>query len=74
MELKDSQTKTNLMRAFAGESQARNRYIFAAQTAYEQNLYVLSEIFKFTASQEERDWLASLGWKIEGVAWYCAKD
>lgn len=49
-----SRTKENLMRAFAGESQARNRYIFAAQTAYEQNLYVLSEIFKFTASQEER--------------------
>ena len=30
MELKDSITKENLMRAFAGESQARNRYTMAA--------------------------------------------
>ena len=35
MELKDSKTKENLMRAFAGESQARNRYTFAAQLAIE---------------------------------------
>ncbi len=49
-----SQTRINLMRAFAGESQARNRYIFAKQTALEQNLYVISEVFKFTASQEEQ--------------------
>ncbi len=31
MDLKDSRTKQNLMRAFAGESQARNRYTFAAE-------------------------------------------
>lgn len=49
-----SRTKENLMRAFAGESQARNRYTFAAKTAEEQNLYVISRIFKFTASQEEQ--------------------
>ena len=30
MEFRDSETKTNLMRAFAGESQARNRYTIAA--------------------------------------------
>ena len=29
MDFKNSQTKDNLMRAFAGESQARNRYTFA---------------------------------------------
>ena len=33
MELKDSKTKENLMRAFAGESQARNRYTIAAKLA-----------------------------------------
>ena len=33
MELKDSRTKENLLRAFAGESQARNRYEFAAEVA-----------------------------------------
>lgn len=52
VDFQNSRTKENLMRAFAGESQARNRYTFAAEQAEEANLYVLSEIFKFTASQE----------------------
>lgn len=52
MELKDSQTKENLMRAFAGESQARNRYTFAAELAMENNLYVIKKVFDLTASQE----------------------
>ena len=52
MELKDSKTKENLMRAFAGESQARNRYTFAAQLAMENNLYVIKEVFDLTAKQE----------------------
>ena len=34
---KTSQTRENLMRAFAGESQARNRYTFGAEQAKEQN-------------------------------------
>lgn len=53
MELKDSQTKTNLMRAFAGESQARNRYTFAYEKAKELKFEVLAEVFKMTADQEK---------------------
>ena len=34
----DSRTKVNLMRAFAGESQARNRYTFAAAQAKKEGL------------------------------------
>ncbi len=49
-----SQTRLNLMRAFAGESQARNRYTFAAGLARKKNLYVLESVFVFTASQEEQ--------------------
>lgn len=49
----NSRTKENLMKAFAGESQARNRYIFAAEQAMTANLHVLAEIFRFTASQEQ---------------------
>ena len=49
MELKDSKTKENLMRAFAGESQARNRYTIAAKQASRDNLYSISQIFLFTA-------------------------
>jgi len=50
---KTSRTKENLMRAFAGESQARNRYTFAEQQAKKSNLYVVSALFKFTANQEK---------------------
>ena len=48
-----SQTRLNLMRAFAGESQARNRYTFAAGLARKKNLYVLESVFTFTADQEK---------------------
>ncbi len=48
-----SQTKENLMRAFAGESQARNRYTIAAGIANKAGLAVLQGVFLFTASQEE---------------------
>lgn len=53
IEFKNSETKDNLMRAFAGESQARNRYTFGASVAKKNNLYVVSEIFLFTANQEK---------------------
>ena len=53
MDFQNSQTKDNLMRAFAGESQARNRYMFAYQKAMSMHLYVLAELFKFVAKQEE---------------------
>ena len=53
MELKDSVTKENLMRAFAGESQARNRYTFAANVCCTNKLQVLEAIFLYTAGQEK---------------------
>lgn len=52
-DFKNSVTKDNLMRAFAGESQARNRYTFAAAQAKKDDLHVISAIFAFTASQEK---------------------
>ncbi len=52
VDFKRSKTKENLMRAFAGESQARNRYTIAAQTARAQKMYAVSEVFLFTAEQE----------------------
>lgn len=48
-----SETKTNLMRAFAGESQARNRYTFGASQAKTAKLHVIEAVFKFTAEQEK---------------------
>lgn len=48
----ESKTKENLMRAFAGESQARNRYTFSAETAQKQGMFSISGIFRYTADQE----------------------
>lgn len=53
VDFKNSQTKDNLMRAFAGESQARNRYTFGASQAKAQNLHVIEAVFTFTANQEK---------------------
>ena len=53
MDFKNSETKENLMRAFAGESQARNRYTFAAEQAKDQKLHVIEAVLKFTADQEQ---------------------
>ena len=53
MDFNNSETKKNLLRAFAGESQARNRYTFAAAQARKQNLYVVEAAFNFTAGQEK---------------------
>ncbi len=48
-----SKTKENLMRAFAGESQARNRYTMAQEQAEQSKEYVLAALYKFTANQEK---------------------
>lgn len=53
MDFQNSKTRENLMRAFAGESQARNRYTFAAAQASKESLYVIECIFNYTAGQEK---------------------
>lgn len=53
MELKGSQTETNLMCAFAGESQARNRYTYYASVAKKEGLVQIADIFTETANQEK---------------------
>lgn len=49
----ESRTKENLMRAFAGESQARNRYTIAEKKARDAKLYTVAEVFHYTAEQEK---------------------
>lgn len=53
MNLKSSETKINLMRAFAGESMARNRYNMAASAANKEGHFAVGRIFDFTAKQEQ---------------------
>lgn len=52
-DFKNSETVKNLMRAFAGESQARNRYTFAAGIARQEKMPVIEAVFQFTANQEK---------------------
>lgn len=53
MDFRESETCKNLMRAFAGESQARNRYTFSASQAKKEKLPVIEQVFLFTANQEK---------------------
>ncbi|MEG0367793.1 MAG: rubrerythrin family protein [Coprobacillus sp.] len=53
VDFQNSQTKENLMRAFAGESQARNRYTFAAGEAVKQKQHMIADVLLFTANQEK---------------------
>lgn len=53
MDLKGSKTEHNLMAAFAGESQARNRYTYFAAKAKKEGYRQISEIFEETANQEK---------------------
>ena len=51
--IKGTQTEKNLLIAFSGESQARNRYTFFASKAKKEGLMQISEIFLETANQEK---------------------
>ena len=51
--LKGTRTEQNLLKAFAGESQARNRYTFFASQARKEGLVQIADIFAETAEQEK---------------------
>ena len=53
MELNGSKTEKNLMAAFAGESQARNRYTYYAGKARKEGFVQIADIFEETAGQEK---------------------
>ena len=53
MELKGSKTEQNLMTAFAGESQARNKYTYFASVAKQEGYEQIAAIFQATADNEK---------------------
>ena len=53
MELKGSKTEKNLMEAFAGESQARNKYTYFASKARKEGYEQIAAIFEETAANEK---------------------
>ncbi|MBQ7836551.1 MAG: rubrerythrin family protein [Clostridia bacterium] len=64
MELKGSRTEANLLAAFAGESQARNKYTFYAEKARDEGYRHIADIFEETAYNETAHaeiWLKLLG-------------
>ena len=64
MELKGSRTEQNLMAAFAGESQARNKYTYFASVAKKEGYEQIAAIFEETANNEKEHaklWFKALG-------------
>ena len=53
MSLKGTQTEKNLLTAFAGESQARNRYSYFASQAKKEGFVQMAALFEETANQEK---------------------
>jgi rubrerythrin len=53
MSIMGTQTEKNILTAFAGESQARNRYTYFASKARQEGYRQISEIFEETANQEK---------------------
>ena len=52
-QLKGTETEKNLLKAFAGESQARNRYTYFASKAKKEGFVQMADIFEETANQEK---------------------
>ena len=70
MELKGSKTEKNLMTAFAGESQARNKYTYFASAAKKEGYEQIAAIFLATAENEKEHakmWFKALG-ELGGTA------
>ena len=64
MNLKGSKTEQNLMTAFAGESQARNKYTYFASVAKKEGYEQIASIFLETAENEKEHaklWFKALG-------------
>lgn len=51
--IKGTETEKNLLKAFAGESQARNRYTYFSSQAKKEGFVQISQIFAITADQEK---------------------
>ena len=64
MEIKGTKTEQNLMTAFAGESQARNKYTYFASVAKKEGYEQIAAIFEATANNEKEHaklWFKALG-------------
>ena len=69
MELKGSKTEENLLAAFAGESEARNKYTYYASKARKEGYVQIANIFEETAANEKEH--AKIWFKLlkGGIGW-----
>ncbi len=70
-DFKDSKTYANLMYAFAGESQARNKYTYFASAARKEGYEQIAATFENTANNEKEHaelWFKALGWLSKSTA------
>lgn len=65
--LKGTETEKNLLKAFAGESQARNRYTYFSSKAKKEGFVQIADIFAETADQEKEH--AKRFFTLEGEMW-----
>lgn len=65
--LKGTKTEKNLMEAFAGESQARNKYTYYASQAKKEGFVQISKIFEETANNEKEHAKIWFKWLHDGV-------
>jgi len=72
MDLKGSQTEKNLLTAFAGESQARNRYTYFSSQAKKEGFIQIADIFEETANQEKEHAKRFFKFLEGGTAQVCA--
>jgi rubrerythrin len=77
MGLQGTDTERNLVRAFAGESQARNRYDFFAKQAKKEGYIQISKFFAETAEQEKSHakqlWRCFAGGKVEATSTFSSE-
>jgi rubrerythrin len=71
-QLKGTQTEKNLLTSFAGESQARNRYTYAASVARKEGYVQIAAIFQETADQEKEHAKRFFSFLEGGEAEVCA--
>ena len=67
MELKGSKTEKNLMEAFAGESQARNKYTYYASKAKKEGYNIIADKFEQTANNEKEHAKIWFKWLHDGT-------
>ena len=70
-DFKNSKTYANLMYAFSGESQARNKYTYFASAARKEGYEQIAAIFETTANNEKEHaklWFKELGWLSTSTA------